>query len=503
MAAEIFLKDDMLYRKLHRSEGDINTPLLSEGARIRLLTSQRFPREAETDPCARWEETAMKGMGRLKKQKRQVGLLMICGLMIMLCFSLAAAENTVTATYEVTYEYQKARDILDMINDFRTGDNAWIWNSDNETKTTYTDLGNMTYDYGLERVAMLRAAECAIYYSHTRPNGTSCFTAYPSSYAVAENIAAGYVTSAAVFDGWKEEDEDYSGQGHRRNMLSGDLNYVGIGCVKSGSTYYWAQAFSYSATGEAAQTFITPITVQVTLANLESQGLVDVAPSVTEIELNEGESADLPFVTANGGLWYHDTQITFSDLSWTSDSDLLTVADGKVTGVAGGKANLSATLNTDTVTVAVRVICAEHTWDNGVVSTKPTCTEAGEKLFTCAVCDSTRTETVEALGHDWGDWTIAIDTSTETASEERACRNDANHTETKILQGILLLPADLTIIESQAFANLSGRIAVRIPASVKSIAEDVFSGSDVILLVSDGSPWQAWAEERGITCIIE
>jgi uncharacterized protein YkwD len=34
-----------------------------------------------------------------------------------------------------------------------------------------------------------------------------------------ENIAAGYESAAAVFDGWREENESYEGQGHRRNML--------------------------------------------------------------------------------------------------------------------------------------------------------------------------------------------------------------------------------------------------------------------------------------------
>ena len=41
-----------------------------------------------------------------------------------------------------------------------------------------------------------------------------------------------------------------------------------------------------------------------------------------------------------------------------------------------------------------------HAWDEGVVTTQPTCTEAGVKTFTCQRCDATRTEEVAALGHD-------------------------------------------------------------------------------------------------------
>ena len=48
--------------------------------------------------------------------------------------------------------------------------------------------------------------------------------------------------------------------------------------------------------------------------------------------------------------------------------------------------------------------CETHTWDNGVEKTAPTCGEAGEMLYTCTVCKSTKTETIEATGnHTAGD----------------------------------------------------------------------------------------------------
>lgn len=42
------------------------------------------------------------------------------------------------------------------------------------------------------------------------------------------------------------------------------------------------------------------------------------------------------------------------------------------------------------------------TWDEGVVTTEPSCTEAGVKTYTCSVCGGTKTETVDALGHTGG-----------------------------------------------------------------------------------------------------
>ncbi len=41
-----------------------------------------------------------------------------------------------------------------------------------------------------------------------------------------------------------------------------------------------------------------------------------------------------------------------------------------------------------------------HEWDEGVITTEPTCTEKGVKTFTCSVCEDIRTEEVDALGHN-------------------------------------------------------------------------------------------------------
>ena len=43
----------------------------------------------------------------------------------------------------------------------------------------------------------------------------------------------------------------------------------------------------------------------------------------------------------------------------------------------------------------------EHTWDAGVDTTAPTCTTAGVKTFTCTVCRETKTEDIPALDHDF------------------------------------------------------------------------------------------------------
>lgn len=67
--------------------------------------------------------------------------------------------------------------MLDDINAFRTGGDAWYWNSSDSQKIQTGKLSPLAYSYDLEKVAMQRAAEIALTFEHTRPDGSSCFTA--------------------------------------------------------------------------------------------------------------------------------------------------------------------------------------------------------------------------------------------------------------------------------------------------------------------------------------
>mgnify|MGYP004696087341 CR=1 FL=1 len=58
-------------------------------------------------------------------------------------------------------------------------------------------------------------------------------------------------------------------------------------------------------------------------------------------------------------------------------------------------------------TVTYPVECTNHDWDKGVITTEPTCTKDGVKTYTCKDCKTTKTEEVNALGHDYSkEWTI-------------------------------------------------------------------------------------------------
>lgn len=160
----------------------------------------------------------------------------------------ATCTVKVTAPVTVKDGYLNVDQAYTLLNNFRTGTGVWQWNADNRTKTYFNTTGsNRLYalkrNASLERVAQVRAKELAQKYSHTRPNGSSCFTAYPQLPARGENIASGQTTASVVTECWKETNENYAGQGHRRNMLDKNFNSVGIACYRANGKTYWVQAF--------------------------------------------------------------------------------------------------------------------------------------------------------------------------------------------------------------------------------------------------------------------
>ncbi len=93
--------------------------------------------------------------------------------------------------------------------------------------------------------------------------------------------------------------------------------------------------------------------------------------------------------------------------------------------VNGKKVNLVATVNDKQFdfTVKYPIECTKHDWDEGKVTTEPTCTKDGIKTYTCKNCATTKTETIKALGHDYSnEWTInKAATCTQEGSKSHHC----------------------------------------------------------------------------------
>ncbi|WP_165171948.1 cell wall-binding repeat-containing protein [Adlercreutzia sp. ZJ242] len=123
-----------------------------------------------------------------------------------------------------TLYFSEAYEVLDLVNAERAKNN----------------LGALEMDEELLEVAMYRAAECSVKFSHTRPDGTPCFTA--SDKMSAENIAAGQTSAESVFQSWM------GSSGHKDNILASASKSIGIGCfVDDSGQICWVQCFSPDA----------------------------------------------------------------------------------------------------------------------------------------------------------------------------------------------------------------------------------------------------------------
>lgn len=123
--------------------------------------------------------------------------------------------------------YEQA--VLDQVNQVRQG----------------LGLSPLTLNTTLVNAAHTRSVEIVELFSHTRPDGRSCFTAWDEagiSYcSVGENIAAGQQTPDEVMEDW------INSPGHYANIINENFTELAVGCYYvPGSTYgyYWVQCFN-------------------------------------------------------------------------------------------------------------------------------------------------------------------------------------------------------------------------------------------------------------------
>lgn len=103
-------------------------------------------------------------------------------------------------------------------------------------------LQPLSISQSAEAAALIRAKEIEDSFSHTRPNGSSFYTAlkeqgvsYRSS---GENIAWGQKTPEQVMQGWMNS------PGHRANILNANFTAIGVGYYRSpAGVNYWTQLF--------------------------------------------------------------------------------------------------------------------------------------------------------------------------------------------------------------------------------------------------------------------
>ncbi len=100
-------------------------------------------------------------------------------------------------------------------------------------------ISPLAVDADVMEAAQVRAKEIQSSFSHTRPDGRSCFTALDeagASYSGAgENIALGQKTPEQVVNDWMNS------EGHRKNILNSKFKSIGVGVDSTA----WTQLFTY------------------------------------------------------------------------------------------------------------------------------------------------------------------------------------------------------------------------------------------------------------------
>ena len=96
-------------------------------------------------------------------------------------------------------------------------------------------LSSLTVSDELTRAACVRASEIVRQFSHTRPDGSSCFTVSGAAYG--ENIAKGQSSADRVMAAWM------SSEGHRANILRESYGSIGVCALKVNGVIYWVQLF--------------------------------------------------------------------------------------------------------------------------------------------------------------------------------------------------------------------------------------------------------------------
>ncbi len=285
----------------------------------------------------------------------------VCTFMVAMAVMIGTSTRVLAANkayqVEVLFDQSGARGMLELVNDFRTGDNAWAWDANGQK--VYYDRGPLSYDYNLEQIAMQRAVEQIMRWGHDRPDGSSCFSlVYNGTKSMGENVAMNWTTVEDAFIQFLEEDEDYSGQGHRRAMLGAGWNnytHIGIAHVVYNGWHYYVQEFATKGSGAAYSAPVDTTQVRQIVADSDSLALsATLRSSSRRLEFDAtAELPDLKVLLKEASSSWGGMQVPLTDvkLTWTSkDTSVVKVVNGKLQGVAPGKTTVEVQVVLDGMT---------------------------------------------------------------------------------------------------------------------------------------------------------
>ncbi len=224
-------------------------------------------------------------------------------------------------------DYGKAQQVLTLVNKERKAQN----------------LSALHMDRGLEEVAMRRASEIALNFSHGRPDGSSCFSI--SQQVWAENIAAGISSAEGTMRQWMNS------PGHKANILTNGFKSIGVGCFQCGSITYWVQVFgydaganSYAGSGVQNKSYKTDISYDV--ISLKGSGFNLNTAVSNPLQLDSGKTFQLQVGIPNPGWDAVYCSPDGSTFTWKSSNSSVASVSSKglvKAGTTAGTATITAT----------------------------------------------------------------------------------------------------------------------------------------------------------------
>ena len=328
-----------------------------------------------------------------------------------------------------------AQNALERINEIRyEACKEGVWKMDRDgnpttEKLTLSDYNPIKWSSALEYIARIRAAEATVVLAHERPNDENFFTSTLTSNgqkSYSENLAwNGGKSMLSGIEQWYKEKSDWVNKtgkttGHYTSMINPDYNYVAVATFYNPDAAYknaTSAEFSYKKGLDETMNEMAGECIQ-TLEVKDSYLSLKLPVNNTSIKAGENTQAQAGAVITNPSAIMHGETCEASligDITWTSSNKQVATVDkdGKITGIDYGTATITAKSGTLSQTITVNV--TTHAWDTGKVTTPPKCEEKGVKTYTCTKCGATKTEAVEATGHQHTEIRNAKEAKCETA----------------------------------------------------------------------------------------
>ncbi|MBO4219823.1 MAG: CAP domain-containing protein, partial [Clostridia bacterium] len=255
-------------------------------------------------------------------EERAVPLSMITNSIAQLVSSVEGDENFYLTDITVvgTRLYEEAHRVFELVNQERES----------------AGLPPLSFNARVTELAMRRAAECQVSYSHTRANGMKWSTInedsyYSAGFLCAENIAYGYSNADQVMTGWMNS------TGHRANILHSSAECIGIGAIASKGGIAWVQLFGTKSAddGDVPE---TSADTEETVEMRYTDALNIPIPGHDDITLRQAESFEAGLITCNnlnlswGSCWIKPIVMTADPAIAAYDSD-----KGIITALSPGR----------------------------------------------------------------------------------------------------------------------------------------------------------------------